>query len=148
MQNIVSYAFISFIGAANVVRVAANESAIIADQLASAKGTTRSIRLGASPIEVGRNPLYMLLATIPLERIKLFSILSNHLTSTSQLETRMVSSVLKRICSNNYFMSVMVRQLSGASTVLLAISLICFRYFLSCTNYSMNLILFVIFFIC
>jgi hypothetical protein len=50
MQNILSDAFISFIGAANVVRVAANESAIIAEQLASAKGTTRSIRLGAYPI--------------------------------------------------------------------------------------------------
>jgi hypothetical protein len=50
MQNILSDAFISFIGAANVVRVAANESAMIAEQLASAKGTTRSIRLSAYPI--------------------------------------------------------------------------------------------------
>jgi hypothetical protein len=74
MQNILSDAFISFIGAANVVRVAANESAIIADQLASAKGTTRPIRLGGSPIEVGWDPLNQQLPTIPLERIKLLSI--------------------------------------------------------------------------
>jgi hypothetical protein len=50
MQNVLSDAFISFIDAAYVIRVAANESAIMAEQLACAKGTTRPKRLGASPI--------------------------------------------------------------------------------------------------
>ena len=68
MQNVLSD--ICFVGAAYVISVAANESAVMAEQLACAKGTTRPKRLGASPIGAGRNPLNMLLATIPLERIK------------------------------------------------------------------------------
>jgi len=74
IQNVLPDAFISFVYAAYVIRVAADESAIIAEELASAKGTTRAIRMGASRIEVGRDPLNLQLPTNPLERIKLLSI--------------------------------------------------------------------------
>jgi hypothetical protein len=72
IQNILSD--ICFVDAAYIIRVAANESAIMAEQLACAKGTYRPKRLGASPIVVWRDPLNIHQATIPLERIKLLSI--------------------------------------------------------------------------
>ena len=70
LHNVLSDALNRFVSTAYVIRNVANNSAIIAKQLVSSKGTVSPIRLRASPKDIGCDPLNILLASIPLEGIK------------------------------------------------------------------------------